>query len=131
MYQPACLCPNSCENNVARQMKMTDKEIRYSRLIPRLARDFVDPSCQEIQNHRPDPVASWEAIPPKRQKIQIDQAEWIHATDNLKHKFSVIIDEGSHLKVTKMLFHMKNTDMHSFLFEHTRNERSRQWTGPS
>ena len=26
MFQPACLCPNSCENSGARQMKKTDKE---------------------------------------------------------------------------------------------------------
>ena len=39
----------------------------------RLARDFVCPSCQKIQNQRPHPVASLEAIPPKWQNIQIDQ----------------------------------------------------------
>ena len=38
-------------------------------------------------NQRPHPVASLEAIPPKWQSIQIDQAEWIHPSDNLKHKF--------------------------------------------
>ena len=26
MFQTASLCPNSCENNDARQMRMTDKE---------------------------------------------------------------------------------------------------------
>ena len=28
MVQPVCLCPNSCENNDARQMRMTDQETR-------------------------------------------------------------------------------------------------------
>ena len=78
----------------------------------KLARDFVCPSCQEIQNQRPHPVASLEAIPPNWQSIQIDQAEWSHTSDNLKHKFSVIIDEGCHLKVAKMLFPMTNNDLH-------------------
>ena len=73
-------------------------------LIIKLARDFVCPSCQEIQNQRPHQVASLEAIPPKWQSIQTDQAEWSHPSDNLKFKLSVIIDEGCHLKVAKMLF---------------------------
>ena len=58
-------------------------------LILRLARDCVCPSCQEIQSQRPHPVASLEAILPKWQNIQIDQADWIHPTDSLEHKFSV------------------------------------------
>ena len=81
-------------------------------LIIKLARDFVCPSCQDIQNQRPHPVASLEAIPPKWQSIQIDQAERSHPSDNLKYKFSVIIDEGCHLKVAKMLFPMTNNDLH-------------------
>ena len=81
-------------------------------VIIRLARDFVCPSCQETRNQRPHPVASLEAIPPKWQSIQIDQAEWSHPSDNLKYKFSVIIDEGCHLKVAKMLFPMTNNDLH-------------------
>ena len=81
-------------------------------LIIKLARDFVCPSCQEIQNQRPHPVASLEAIPPTWQSIQIDQAEWSHPSDNLKYKFSVIIDEGCHLKVAKMLYHKTNNDPH-------------------
>ena len=76
-------------------------------LILRLARDFVCPSCQEIQNQRPPPIASLAAIPPKWQNIQIEQAEWIHPTDSLKHKFSVSIGEGCHLKVAK-----QDTDLH-------------------
>ena len=28
VYQPSCLCPNSCENNDARQMRMMDQETR-------------------------------------------------------------------------------------------------------
>ena len=51
-------------------------------LILHLARDFVYPSCQEIQNQRPHPVASLEAIPPKWQN------------NSLMHTFSVIVDEG-------------------------------------
>ena len=57
-------------------------------------------------------VASLEAIPPKWQSIQIDQAEWSHRSDNLKYKFSVIIDKGCHLKVAKMLLPMTNNDLH-------------------
>ena len=38
--------------------------------------------------------ASLEATPPKWQNTQVDQAEWSRPTDSLKHKFSVIIDEG-------------------------------------
>ena len=78
----------------------------------RLARDFVFPSCQQIQNQRPHPVASLEPIPPKWQSIQIDQAEWIHPSDNLEHNFSVIIDEGCHVKVAKTLFPMRDADLH-------------------
>ena len=81
-------------------------------LIIRLARDFVCPSCQETRNQRLHPVSSLEAIPPKWQSIQIDQAEWSHPSDNLKFKFSVIIDEGCHLKVAKMLFPVTNNDLH-------------------
>ena len=51
---------------------------RAKPLVLRLARDFVCPSCQKIQNPHPHPVASLEAIPPKWQSIQIDQAEWSH-----------------------------------------------------
>ena len=51
-------------------------------------------------------------MPPKWQNIQIDQAEWSHPADGLKHKFSVIADEGWHLKVAKMLFPMIDTDLH-------------------
>ena len=43
------------------------------------------------------------------QSIQIDQAEWSHRSDNLKYKFSVIIDKGCHLKVAKMLLPMTKT----------------------
>ena len=53
-----------------------------------------------------------EAILPEWPSIQIDQAEWIHPSDNLKHKFSVIIDEGCHLKVAKMPFPMRDADLH-------------------
>ena len=78
-----------------------------------LARDFVRPSCQEIQSQRPHPVASLEAIPPNWQNIQIDQAEKSHPTDRLVNTcFFVIIDEGCHLKVAEMLFPMKDTDLH-------------------
>ena len=60
-------------------------------------------------------MASLDAIPQNWQHIQIDQAEWSHATNSLKHKFSVIIDEGCRLKVAKMLFGMKDTDPHAIL----------------
>ena len=54
-------------------------------LILGLARDFVCPSSQEILSQRPHPVASMEASSPK----------W----------------PGCHLKVAKMLFPMKDTDL--------------------
>ena len=38
--------------------------------------------------------ASMEATPPKWQNTQVDQVEWSRPTGSLKHKFSVIIDEG-------------------------------------
>ena len=63
-------------------------------------------------NQRPHPVASLEATPPKWPNIQIDQAEWSHPLDNLKHKVSVIIDEGCHLKVAMMLLTMREADLH-------------------
>ena len=56
-------------------------------LILRLAREPVCPSCQEILSQRPHPVASSEAILPKWQNIQIDQAEWIHPTGSLDTSF--------------------------------------------
>ena len=61
---------------------------------------------------RPHPVASLEAIPPKWQSIRIDQADRSHPSDNFKHKFSVIVDEGCHLKVATMLFPMRDADLH-------------------
>ena len=72
----------------------------------------VGPSCQEIQSQRLHPVASLEAIASKWQNIQIDQAQWSHLTQSLKHRFCVLIDEGCHLKVAKILFSMKDTDLH-------------------
>ena len=84
-------------------------------VILRLARDFVCPSCQEVRSQRPHPVARLEAIPSKWQNIQIDQAEWSHLTESLKNKFSVMNDEGCHVKVAKMLFTMKDTDLHRSL----------------
>ena len=60
---------------------------------------------------RPHPVATLEAHP-KWQNVQIDQVEWIHPTHSSKHKFSVIVDEGCHLKVAEMLFPMKDTVLH-------------------
>ena len=40
------------------------------------------------------------------------KAFWSHSSDNLKHKFSVIMDECSRLKVPKMLFPMRDADLH-------------------
>ena len=81
-------------------------------LILRLPRDFVCPSCQEINNQRLHPVASLEAILSKWRSIQIDQAEWIHTSDNLKHKFSVIIDEGLSFEGCQDAYPMRDADLH-------------------
>ena len=97
-------------------------------LILRLARDFFCPSCQENQTKRPHPVASLEAIPPKWQNIQIDQGEWSHPTESFKHHFSVIIDERCHLKVAKMLFPMKDADLHrNAVWTELRDHYLEQW----
>ena len=64
-------------------------------------------NVRTIQNQRPHPIARLEAIPPKWQSIQIGQAEWSHTSENFEDKFSVIIDEGCHLEVAKMLFPMR------------------------
>ena len=81
-------------------------------LILRLERDFVCPLCQEIQNQRPHPFASLEATPPVWQTIHIDQAEWSHATDSLRHAFSVTSDEGCHLEYGQEVFPMRDTHQH-------------------
>ena len=56
MLQLACLCPNSCENNDARQMRMTNKETRHApksmltSIGPRQKGTSAQESLQEISS---------------------------------------------------------------------------------
>ena len=54
---------------------------------------------------------AWKPFLPSDKAFRLIKQSGV-TPDNLKYKFSVIIDEGCHLKVAKMLFPMTNNDLH-------------------
>ena len=72
-------------------------------LVLKLAQEFKCSVCQERNKVSSRQVATLEALPPKFHTIAADIGHWTHVRTGEQQNFMVIMDEGSHYRVAKIL----------------------------
>ena len=71
--------------------------------VIQVARTFKCSVCQENVHPKPRPQANLEEIPPKWSKLQADVGMWYHPETKKSWFFILAVDEGSRLRVGKLV----------------------------
>ena len=71
--------------------------------VIKVAQEFKCSVCAEKKKVQPRHLASLEPLPPKFHTISTDIGHWSHPVTNEQVQFMLIIDEGSRLRVAKVL----------------------------